>query len=132
MSKINWLGILGWNEDLLGEIRNAGYAYIRQGKYEIALPLFSALVLLDKENAYDAQTLGAIHLELGNAKEAHKYLERALAMEIDHAPTLLNLAKSLFMLGKQKEAAKLASILINDPNVQVSNVAKALLLAYGD
>jgi tetratricopeptide (TPR) repeat protein len=132
MSKINWLTVLGWKMDQLDEIRNAGYAYIRQGKYNIALPLFSALVVLDRTNTYDSQTLGALYLEMGNAAEAHKHLERALQMDADHAPTLLNLAKALIMLNKQPEAIKLASVLKNDKNKQVSNVAKALLLAYGE
>lgn len=130
MSKINWKELLGWNQEQMEEIRHTGYAYIRQGKYDIALPLFAALVIVDNNNAYDIQTLGALHLELGHAADAYKYLDRALQLGADHSSTLLNLAKSLFLLGKKEEGIRLANVLKEDSNPQISNVAKALLLAY--
>ena len=70
MSKINWLKELGWTEDHLDEIRNAGYSYIRQGKYDIALPFFEALVILNPDSAYDAQALGALYLQTNQPEQA--------------------------------------------------------------
>src|ERR1700722_12917923 len=64
MGKINWKKELNWNEDQLDDLRFMAYAYIRQGKYDIALPIFEALSVIDSDNAYDAQTLGAIYLQL--------------------------------------------------------------------
>lgn len=130
MSDIDWLKSLGWNEEQIDDLRYVGYAYIRQGKYDIAIPIFEALCVLDKESAYDAQTLGALHLQLGNPNKALKYFDRALKLEADHAPTLLNLTKTFFMLGKKQEGLKLANILQNEKNPQIANVAKALILAY--
>lgn len=130
MGRINWLETLGWTDEQLEDLRYTGYAYIRQGKYEIALSFFQALIVLDPENAYDAQTLGAIYLQLNQPKKALKYFDKALKLEADHTPTLLNLCKALFMLGKTEEGVKLANILKNDPNTYVANVAKALLLAW--
>lgn len=130
MSRINWQDTLHWNEEHIEELRLVGYAYIRQGKYDIALPIFEALCILDRESAYDAQTLGAIYLQTGKPNEALKYLDRALKLEADHGPTLLNLAKAFFMSGKKDEGLKLANILKNEPNSSISNTAKALLLAY--
>lgn len=130
MSKINWLKKLGWNQDQLEELRNAGFAYIRQGKYEIALPFFEALTVLEPESAYDAQTLGAIYLQINNPVKALKCFDKALKLNAEHAPTLLNVAKALFMLGKKEEGLKLAHILENEQDAYISNVAKALILAY--
>lgn len=130
MGKTNWCELLGWTDEQLEDLRHAGYAYIRQGKYDIALSFFGALVVLDPNSAYDAQTLGAIHLELGNTEEAMKYLDTALKLDADHSPTLLNFAKALFMAGKVEEGCKLAEILTKDPHREIANVAKALLLAY--
>ena len=130
MSKINWLKSLGWTVEQLEDLRYAGYAYIRQGKYEIALPFFEALTVLDPNSAYDAQTLGAIYLQMNNPVKALKCFDKALKLEAEHAPTLLNVTKALFMLGKKDEALKLARILEREPDPGVSNVAKALLLAY--
>ncbi len=131
MSKINWLESLKWTEDNLEDLRFTGYAYIRQGKYDIALPIFEALCVLAPESAYDVQTLGALHLQLGNASKALKYFDKALMLETDHGPTLLNLTKAFFMLGRKEEGLKLANILKNEKDINISNTAKALILAYG-
>lgn len=121
---------LGWNEDQLEELRFTGYAYIRQGKYDIALDFFKALVVLDPENIYDAQTLGAIYVEQGEPEEAVKALENALKLEGDHTPTLINLCKSLFMAGRTDEGLKLAEILKKDKNPGIASHARALILAF--
>ena len=130
MGRINWLRELGWTEEQLEDLRNTGYAYIRQGKYEIALPFFEALVVFEPESSYDAQTLGAIYLQVNQPKRALKAFDRALKLDADHAPTLLNLTKALFMLGRKEEGLKLANILKNEKDGAISNVAKALILAY--
>lgn len=130
MGNINWLKELGWNDEQTEDLRNAGYAYIRQGKYEIALPFYNALTVLDPDNAYDAQTLGALYLQLNNPAKALKAFDRALKIEADHAPTLLNVTKALFMLGKTGEGLKLAHILKTEKDPKISNMAKALILAY--
>lgn len=130
MSDIDWKAKLGWNDEQLEDLRMAGYAYIRQGKYEISLPFFEALTILDPLNAYDAQTLGALFLQMGKADRAKKYLEKALKLEANHPPTLLNLAKALFMLGKREEGLRLAHLLIHDEDKAIADMARALLLAF--
>lgn len=130
MAKINWMEKLGWTEEQLEDLRVTGYAYIRQGKYDIALQFFEALTILDPESAYDAQTLGALYLQMGNPVKALKYLDKALKLDAEHAPTLLNLTKALFMLGKIEEGLKVAHILKNESDSSISNTAKALILAY--
>ena len=131
MSRIDWIQKLGWTEDHLEELRNAGYSYIRQGRYDIARPFFEALCVLNPESSYDLQTLGAIYVQLNLPQQAEKYLDRALQIEGDHSPTLLNLAKAFFMSGKITEGIKLATLLKKDQNPFISSTASALLLAYG-
>lgn len=130
MGNIKWRESLGWSEEILEEMRSAGFAYIRQGKYDIALSFFEALCVLDPNNAYDAQTLGAVYLQINNPSKALKCFDKALKIEAEHAPTLLNLAKALFMLGKREEGLKLAHILKKEPNAFISNMAEALILAH--
>lgn len=131
MGNINWLKEMGWSEDQVEDLRNAGYAYIRQGKYEIALPFYNALTVLNPDNPYDAQTLGALYLQLNNPAKALKAFDKALKLEADHAPTLINVTKALLMLGKIEEGLKLANILKTEKDPAISNMAKALILAYG-
>lgn len=130
MGRINWRKELGWSEEHLDDLRFTGYAYLRQGKYDIAISFFEALAVLDAENPYDMQTLGALYLQVNNPVKAMKWLDRALKLEADHGPTLLNLCKAFFMLGKKDEGLKLANILVRESNVSISNAAKALILAH--
>lgn len=130
MSRIDWRKELGWTEEHLEDLRFAGYAYLKQGKYDIAIPFFEALTVLDPDSSYDAQTLGALYLQLNEPLKAMKWLDRALKLEADHGPTLLNLCKAFFMLGRKDEGLKLANILKNEPNLVISNAARALILAH--
>ncbi len=131
MGTIKWMDKLGWSDEHIEDLRYTGYSYIRQGKYDIALAFFEALQVLDPESAYDAQTLGALYLQLNQYTNALKCFDRALKLETgDHGPTLLNLAKTFFAMGKKQEGLKIVEILKNDSNQTVSNIAKALILAY--
>jgi len=130
MSRIDWLTKLGWTEEQIEDLRYTGYAYLRQGKYDIAITFFEALAVLDPESAYDVQTLGALYLQKGKAAIALKWFDRALKLDTNHSPTLLNVCKALFMLEKKEEGLKLAAILKNESDPTISNVATALLLAH--
>lgn len=128
---INWMEKLGWTEEHIEDLRYTGYSYVRQGKYEIALAFFEALSVLDPESAYDAQMLGAIYLQLNQNAKALICFDKALKLETsDHGPTLLNLAKTFFAMGKKDEGLKLVNILKNEKNQTIANIAKALILAY--
>jgi len=130
MTKIDWLEKLKWTDEQLDDLRMTAFAYIRQGKYDIALPFFEALCVLNPDSAYDAQTLGALYLQMSKPQIALKHFDRALKLDAEHAPTLLNVAKAFFMLGKNEEGVRLAQILQNEQDPYISNTAKALILAY--
>ena len=133
MSAINWMDKLGWTEEHLEDLRYTGYSYIRQGKYDIALAFFEALTILDPSNAYDMETLGAIYLQMNKSDLALKQFEKTLKLEsTDHSSALLNLAKTYFSMGKKEEGLKLVNMLKEDKNKTFANMAKALILAYGE
>jgi tetratricopeptide (TPR) repeat protein len=130
MGRINWLEKLKWTEEHIEDLRYTGYSYIKQGKYDIALPFFEALTVLDPASAYDAQTLGAIYLQLNQPNKAMIQFNRALKIDSGHPSTLLNVSKAFFMVGKKDEGLKIAHILKNNSDKAVANIAKALILAY--
>lgn len=130
MGTINWLDKLGWSEEHIEDLRYTGFSYVRQGKYDIALAFFEALTILDPTNAYDAQTLGAIYIQLNEPTKALQYFDRALKLDPEHGPTLLNLAKAFFMMGRQAEGLKIVQILKKNSDPVIANIAKALILAY--
>ncbi|MCB1081632.1 MAG: type III secretion chaperone [Chlamydiia bacterium] len=130
MKKTNWIELLGWSPQQIEDIRFAGYSFIKQGQYEHALKFFEVLSILPEENVYDFQTLGGIYLELGNNLSALNYLEKALAIEPTHEPTLLNRTKALFLLGYKRQALSQAAKLERSSNPHIADQARALTLAY--
>ena len=95
MRDMNWLDILDWGSSELEDLRFVGYSYIKQGKYDIALSFFLALVTLNPRSAYDLQTLGALYLEKGNNLEALNYLDQSLKIAPSDLNSKLNKAKAL-------------------------------------
>jgi tetratricopeptide (TPR) repeat protein len=130
MAKRDWLKTLGWTEDHVEAVRHTAFSYIRQGKYDIAIPFFEALVVLDPNSAYDFQMLGALYVQIGQPEKAIKYLDKALQADADHGPTLLNLTKAFFMAGRIADGIRLAKLLQNDKDSYISGNASALLMCY--
>ena len=131
MDKKNyWEDLLKLDEDQLQDLRHAGYAYLRQGKYDMALPFFEALVAISSRNSYDLQTLGGLYLQLNFAMKALKTLDKALKNIPDHLPTLINRCKSLLMLGYKEKGLRLAEKLHKSNDTSIANTAEALLIAY--
>lgn len=130
MSDINWLEILGWEKEQMDDLRYVAYTYIKQGVYDVALTFFDALTVLAPLNLYDLQTVGALHLQVGNGLKALDYLDRALKLEPKHLPTQLNRAKALFMLGYKRQGLVQAMELEKVEDRSVASQASALILAY--
>ncbi|HSX04759.1 MAG TPA: CDC27 family protein [Rhabdochlamydiaceae bacterium] len=130
MSDINWIEVLGWGDEELEDLRFVGYSYIKQGKYDLAITFFEALVVLNPQSVYDLQTLGALHLQTNNNLAALNYIERSLRLDPTHLPTLLNRTKALFALGYKKQGLMQARSLETAPENAIADQASALILAY--
>lgn len=127
---MDWMSQLGWQEMQIDDLRFLGYSYAKQGIYPTALILFEALSVLSPHNSYDLQTLGALHLQIGNGMQALDYLDRSLKLEPASPETQLNRAKALFMLGYRRQGILQAMELENCADTKIASQAKALLLAY--
>ncbi len=130
MNSKEWQEILGWGQEEIEDLRFVGYSYIKQGLYDIAIKFFEALVVLAPADSYHLQTLGALYLQKGNNLAALNYIERALRIEPQHVPTLLNRTKALLSLGYRRQAFLQAQELQKNPDPQVASQATALLMAY--
>lgn len=130
MSEMNWLEVLGWGEEEISDLRTVAYSYIKQGIYDVALTFFDAIAILAPPFPYDLQTIGALHLQIGNGLKALDYLDRALKLEPNHLLTQLNRAKALFMLGYKRQG--LAQVLELEKCIEpeIASQASALVLAY--
>ncbi|MEN9653946.1 MAG: hypothetical protein RL235_58 [Chlamydiota bacterium] len=131
LSQIDWSKTLRIKTDEIDDLRYIAYTYIQQGRYDVALNVFDALWVLTTPNAYDLQTLGALHLELGHNQKALELLDLALNQEPGHVLTQLNRAKALFSLGKQEQGLIQAGGLVASGDPAVASQASALILAFG-
>ena len=127
---MDWKEVLGWKNEELDDLRFVAYSYIKQGIYDVALTFFDALSVLTPPTVYDLQTLGALHLQMGNGLKALDYLDRALKADPTHAQSQLNRAKTLFMLGYKRQGLMQAMELEKSSNPDISSAASALILSY--
>jgi tetratricopeptide (TPR) repeat protein len=130
MSQMNWVEVLGWGNEEIEDLRYVAYSYIKEGIYDVALTVFEALSVLTTPTAYDLQTIGALHLQIGDGLKALDFLDRSLKLEPEHFPTLLNRAKALFMLGYKKQGLTQAIDLQKCGHLDISKQASALVLSY--
>lgn len=122
--------VLGWSVEEINDLRYVAYTYIKQGVYDVALTFFDALAVLSPLTAYDLQTIGALHLQLGNGLKALDFLDRALKIEPLHFSTRLNRVKALFMLGYKRQGFAGALELETCSDKDIASQAAALVLAY--
>ena len=124
--------MLGWGIEELDDLRMVSYSYIKQGIYDVALTLFDAIGVLTPYSLYDLQTLGALHLQLGNGLKSLDFLDRALKMEPKHPFTQLNRAKALLMLGYKRQGLLQAKELEQSLSPEIAAQASALILSHQD
>lgn len=129
MSQIQWTEVLGWGHEEIEDLRYVGYSYIKQGIYDIALTFFNAITVLEPFNPYDLQTLGALHLQLGNGLKALDHLDKALKLDPSHIPSQLNRAKALFALGYKSQGLTQALAVERQGEKPFSDQASVLILA---
>lgn len=127
---MDWLEILGWGPEEIEDLRSSAYLYVKQGVYDVSLTFFETLAILDPEVPYDLQTLGALHLQLGNGLKALETLDRSLKLEPHHLLTQLNRAKALLMLGYKRQGLTQALELEKCEDKEIASQASALVLAY--
>jgi len=130
VSDKKWLEVLGWGQEEMDDLRFVAFSYIKQGIYDIALTFFDALLVLNPPGAYDLQTVGALHLQMGNGLKALDFLDRALKIDPTHLPTQINRARALFMLGYKRQGLAAAMELEKNPDRDIAAQASALILAY--
>jgi tetratricopeptide (TPR) repeat protein len=69
---------MGWTNEEVYLLEDRGYAFYRQGRYQEAGIIFSALVELDPRNAYCRTALAALCMALGNPERAVEELSFVL------------------------------------------------------
>ncbi len=82
------------------------YLFLRNGKWDKALPLYEALVAVDGNNVRRKLALAYVMLRAGREKDAQTLLDWCLTQS-DEAPSpslVLLRARALWQLGRHEEA----------------------------
>ena len=122
-----WKNYLKWSEKQINDVRYLACSYLYEGKYDVAISFFEALTVVDPNNIYDLEALGALYLEINNNKEALNYLNKALNLKPKDPTILLNKATALLSLGYKKEGKEILAILQHVKNTKIMNKATAML-----
>ncbi len=131
MSQLNWLEVLGWDEDYLDNLRAMAFLYIRQGKYDVAKDYFHTLTIFDPNNSYNLQTLGAIYLQEDQPNLALGYLEKAKTLDPNNYSIQLNHIKAMLLLGYIQESKTLLEVFSRGcRDKRLLSDAEALKMAY--
>ncbi len=131
MSRLHWKELLGWDEDYLDDLRVTAFFYIREGQYDIARTFCETLAVLNPENAYDQQTLGALYLQNEDPSSALTYLEKARRLDPENSIVRINRIKALLMLGYREEGLNLLEDFLSDcKEEELRSDAEALQMAY--
>lgn len=122
------LNILGWQKDDLNNLQFIGFSYIKQGKFDIAKTLFEALEVLNPEDPYNLNTLGALYIETKEPYKALNVLEKALMLDPQNEISQFNKIQALLSLGFKKQALEVCQILSQAKDAILRSKAEALLL----
>lgn len=126
-SDFDWKALTELNENEILALRSLGYSYLEQGQIDSSLIIFEGLTVLDRNNAYNHQMTGALHLEKGLYHEALTELSEAGKINPDEENVLINELKTLFSLGYFSVGKNRARKLLLHPNEQVQKTASLLL-----
>jgi predicted Zn-dependent protease len=121
--------VIGLDDQDLRSLELVAFSYIRQGKFDIALSLLEGLEVLEPENVYILQTLGACYLETKNPYKALDTLEKALKLDPYSETSRFNRIQALMSLGLKKQALIECEGMLNAQNKLLKDKAEALLLS---
>jgi tetratricopeptide (TPR) repeat protein len=102
---------LFWTEEEIYLLAERGYAFYRQGLYQEAGIIFSALVALDPLNAYCRIALAALCMVLGDAQRAVTELTTVLQQNPAHHEARARRCEAYCALHKWRESREDVEIL---------------------
>jgi predicted Zn-dependent protease len=102
---------------------------VKQGKYDIALTLLETLEVLDSNDLYTLQTLGAIYIEMKKPEKALEFLLKALSLDPQNEMILFNKTQALISMGSKAEALEDCKLLTNAKNPHIKRKIDAYLLS---
>lgn len=96
----------GINEDQLYTIAEIGYVLMEEGRYEEARKIYEGLIELSPQDSYFHSVLGAIYQRMNDNDNALKEYERAISLNPEDIPSIVNSAEILLHTGKLLEASE--------------------------
>ena len=106
----------------------AGYIYLRIGKFQEALDVFEGVSLLASESEIPLVAMGSVHFGQMKYDRAIRFYKKAIKIKPDSAFARAYLGESLFFQGKKDMALKeLEKASMLEPDGKSGNFARVLL-----
>lgn len=96
----------GINEAQLYTIAEIGYVLMEEGKLEEARKIYEGLIELSPDESYFHSVLGAIYQRLNYLDRALNEYDRAILLNPDDIPSIVNSAEILLHTGKLLESSE--------------------------
>ncbi len=125
----------GIDEGQLYTIAEIGYVLMEEGKLEEARKIYEGLIELSPNESYFHSVLGAIYQRLNNNEKALNEYDRAISLNPDDIPSIVNSAEILLHTGKLLESSerlKKAIFLDKSGNDPWAMRARALVAIIGN
>lgn len=122
---------MGWTEEEVYLLSERGYAFYRQGQYQEAGIIFSALIALDPLNAYCRMALAALCMLLGDAQRAVTELSIVLQQNPAYHEARARRSEAYCALHKWKEGREDLEILRRNGQRQYISRITARMRAAG-
>lgn len=87
-------------------LRNLGFIYVDQGRFEESIPYLEAAAKLDPANESTMYQLGKAHQELGHMDLAKLYYRKAIDLDSRRAETWISLGQCLLAQGLESQATE--------------------------
>jgi len=122
---------MGWTEEEIYLLAERGHAFYRQGQYQEAGIIFSALVALDPLNTYCRMALAALCMLLGDAQRAVTELSIVLQQNPAHHEARARRSEAYCALRKWRESREDMEILRRNGQRQHISRISARMRAAG-
>lgn len=129
--KLSWGELFNFNPQEMHDIAQIGYGFFKDSHYDKAEQIFKSLAVMEPENYYYRQMLGAIFQKRNQFEDAEAHYNDALSRNPDDVVSYTNRGEVYLRMGRFDQAtADFDEAIKRDPGEKNKWAARARQLKY--